>query len=159
MVAAFVHADTHRLKTTQQARQIARPGGVAASLLLRDNLRHRRDIENAYLDAIAGAQIRVLISSAYFLPGRRFRKALQEAARRGVAVTLLLQGRSDHVLMQYPTRALYARLLAAGVRIFEYHQGFLRLSEAGYSAVEAVIVSGRAFRPMKTIARATCGPR
>jgi predicted phosphate transport protein (TIGR00153 family) len=27
----------------------------------------------------------------------------------------------------------------------EFHQGFLRLTEAGYSAVEAVIVSGRAF--------------
>ncbi len=105
-------------------------GSMLGALLIRDNLRHRRDIENAYLDAIAGAQIRILISNAYFLPGGRFRKALQEAARRGVEVTLLLQGRADHVLMQYATRALYARLLSAGVRIFEYHQGFLHAKVA-----------------------------
>jgi cardiolipin synthase A/B len=95
-------------------------GTAKAALLIRDNLRHRRDIENAYMQAIQGARDEILIANAYFLPGRRFRKALLEAARRGVKVRLLLQGRSDHLLLHYATLSLYDRMLSAGVRIFEY---------------------------------------
>ncbi|HYM46858.1 MAG TPA: phospholipase D-like domain-containing protein, partial [Burkholderiaceae bacterium] len=40
------------------------PGGVRAALLLRDNLRNRRTIEGAYLDAFARARHDVLIASA-----------------------------------------------------------------------------------------------
>lgn len=105
-------------------------GSTTAALLIRDNLRHRRDIENAYLAAIASAQSRVLIANAYFLPGRRFRKALLAAAKRGVQVTLLLQGRSDHPLLHYATQSLYDRLLATGVRIFEYEAAYLHAKVA-----------------------------
>ena len=95
-------------------------GTTRAALLVRNNLRHRRDIENAYMQAIQGASDEILIANAYFLPGRRFRKALLWAARRGVKVRLLLQGRSDHLLLHYATLSLYDRMLSAGVRIFEY---------------------------------------
>jgi len=37
--------------------------------LVRDNLRHRHDIEHAYLKAIAEAQGEIIIANAYFLPG------------------------------------------------------------------------------------------
>jgi cardiolipin synthase len=105
-------------------------GPIIAALLIRDNLRHRRDIENAYLQAIQSARREILISNAYFLPGRRFRNALLEAARRGVAVRLLLQGRSDHLLLHYAALSLYDRLLSAGVRIFEYVPGELHAKVA-----------------------------
>ncbi len=98
----------------------ARTGTTAAALLIRDNLRHRRDIENAYLAAIDAAQDEIVIANAYFLPGRRFRKVLLAAAKRGVAVKLLLQGPTDHVLLHYATQSLYDRMLRAGVRVFEY---------------------------------------
>lgn len=105
-------------------------GGMRAALLLRDNLAHRHDIEYAYLDAIRGARRDILIANAYFLPGRRFRAALLLAAQRGVRVSLLLQGRSDHRLFHYATQALYDRLLAAGVRVFEYDQAELHAKVA-----------------------------
>jgi len=98
----------------------ASTGTTAAALLIRDNLRHRRDIENAYLAAIDAAQDEIVIANAYFLPGRRFRKVLLAAAKRGVAVKLLLQGPTDHVLLHYATQSLYDRMLRAGVRVFEY---------------------------------------
>jgi cardiolipin synthase len=47
-----------------------------------------------------------------------------------VAVTVLLQGASDHPLVRYATQGLYAELLAEGVRIFEYRQGFLHAKVA-----------------------------
>jgi cardiolipin synthase len=95
-------------------------GTTKAVLLIRDNLRHRRDIEHAYLHAIHSARNEILIANAYFLPGRRFRTALMSAAKRGVRVRLLLQGRSDHLLLHYATLSLYDRMLRAGVRVFEY---------------------------------------
>jgi cardiolipin synthase len=95
-------------------------GTTAAALLVRDNLRHRRDIENAYLAAIDAARREIVIANAYFLPGRRFRKVLLAAAKRGVVVKLLLQGPTDHLLLHYATQSLYDRMLRAGVRVFEY---------------------------------------
>jgi len=41
-------------------------GNVEAALVLRDNVRHRRDIEEAYLDAIEQAQDELVLASAYF---------------------------------------------------------------------------------------------
>lgn len=105
-------------------------GESRARFLIRDNLRHRRDIEGAYLAAIDGAQREIVIANAYFLPGRRFRHALAEAARRGVRVVLLLQGRVEYVLLHYASRALYGSLLDAGVEIHEYHHSFLHAKVA-----------------------------
>lgn len=105
-------------------------GRQQAMLLIRDNLRHRYDIEQAYLDAIRAAQREIIIANAYFLPGMRFRRALIEAAQRGVRVTLLLQGRVEYRLLHYATRALYGQLLGAGVEICEYHKSFLHAKVA-----------------------------
>lgn len=105
-------------------------GTTKAALLIRDNLRHRRDIEHAYLLAIRSARHEILISNAYFLPGRRFRNALLAAAKRGVSVKLLLQGRVENVLQHYATQSLYDRMLAAGVRVFEYEKAFLHAKVA-----------------------------
>jgi cardiolipin synthase A/B len=59
-------------------------GGVRASLVLRDNLRHRHSIEHSYLSAIRSARQQILIACAYFLPGQRLpaRIGARGAARR-----------------------------------------------------------------------------
>ena len=49
-------------------------GEVQAKFVLRDNFRFRRQIENAYLTALRVARSEVVIASAYFLPGIRFRR-------------------------------------------------------------------------------------
>ena len=88
------------------------------------------DIERAYLSAIRGARSEVIIANAYFLPGKRFRRALYRARERGVRVVLLLQGRVEYFLVHYATRALYHQLLAAGVEIHEYQRSFLHAKVA-----------------------------
>jgi cardiolipin synthase len=105
-------------------------GTTCAAFLVRDNLGHRRDIENAYLDAIAAARKEVFIANAFFIPGRQFREALIAAARRGVKVDLMLQGHAEYRLIQYATQALYADFLAAGIRIHEYRPAFLHAKVA-----------------------------
>lgn len=116
-------------------------GSMRAAFVIRDNLRHRHAIEDAYLEAIARARREILIASAYFLPGVRFRHALRDAARRGVAVTILLQGRVEYALLHYATQALYGELLAAGVSIREYTRGFLHAKVAVVDADWATVGS------------------
>ena len=91
---------------------------------------HRDDIEDAYLAAIGRARSEMLIANSYFFPGSRFRRALAEAAARGVRVMLLLQGRVEYRLLHYASRALYGALLDAGVEIHEYHKSFLHAKVA-----------------------------
>ena len=105
-------------------------GTQVAKLTIRDNLRHRRDIERAYLAGIRTARDEILIATAYFFPGVRFRRALVNAAARGVRVTLLLQARVEYRLLHYASRALYGQLLSAGVAIQEYHRSFLHAKVA-----------------------------
>ena len=107
-----------------------RMGGQTAKFVIRDNLRHRRDIESAYLAAIRTAKQEILIANAYFFPGIRIRRALIAAAERGVRVTLLLQARVEYALLHYASRALYGQLLAAGIGIQEYHRSFLHAKVA-----------------------------
>jgi cardiolipin synthase A/B len=107
-----------------------RAGTQTAKFVIRDNLRHRRDIEHAYLAAIRIAKEEILIANSYFFPGIRFRHALIAAAHRGVRVTLILQARVEYVLLHYATRALYGQLLAAGITIEEYHRSFLHAKVA-----------------------------
>ena len=106
------------------------PSPVRAAFLVRDNLRQRRSIERAYIDAIRAAVRRVDIVCPYFYPGRSFRRALIKAARRGVNVRLLLQGKVDYRFAGLAARVLYDELLAEGVHIYEYQPAFLHAKAA-----------------------------
>ena len=115
------------------ANDLPRPqvaGFQQAAFLLRNNIRHRNTIANAYLEAMRAARVSIIIANAYFFPGLRFRSALTNAARRGIRVTILLQGKSDHPLLHYAAQALYGLLLRAGIQVFEYQQGFLHAKVA-----------------------------
>lgn len=114
---------TNHPKVKQSRRALSRHFARVA-FVVRDNVLHRRDIEYAYLDAIQAAQSEILIANAYFIPGRKFRKALLDAARRGVKVKLLLQGRKEYFLM-FATHAFYSEFLKNGIEIYEYRKSFM----------------------------------
>ena len=109
---------------------LAASGEMEAAFVRRDNLRHRHDIEEAYLEAIASARQEIILANAYFLPGHQFRQALIQAAARGVRVVLLVQGRVEYLLLHYASRALYGVLLDAGIEIYSYHRSFLHAKVA-----------------------------
>jgi cardiolipin synthase len=92
-----------------------------AGFVVRDNLRNRRTIQRAYLQALGRARKSVLLVTPYFAPGRRFRHALAAAARRGVDVTLLI-GVGEFRMQDAVAHSFYPKLLAAGVKIIEYHK-------------------------------------
>ncbi|MCW7541537.1 cardiolipin synthase ClsB [Aquabacterium sp. A7-Y] len=122
-----------RLQATRWARHteaVADTRPMRAAFVVRDNLRQRRTIERAYIEAIRRARERVDLVSPYFYPGRAFRRALRLAAQRGVRVRLLLQGKLDYRIAGLAARVLYDELLAHGVRVYEYMPAFLHAKVA-----------------------------
>ena len=103
---------------------------VYAALVLRDNLRNRSSIEKSYLKAIAQARQDIVIANAYFLPGGKLRRALIKAARRGVKVTVLLQGKYEYFMQYHASRPVYDALLKEGIEIHAYAQSFLHAKVA-----------------------------
>ena len=105
-------------------------GRMHSAFLVRNNIRHRRDIEDAYLLAIGQAQSEIILANAYFLPGLNFCRALLDAAGRGVRVILLLQGMMEYRLLHYASQALLGSFLDAGIVIYEYQKSQLHAKVA-----------------------------
>lgn len=88
--------------------------------------RERSVLANGVVRRIDAARTRAWIMSAYFVPSRRFRKALRVAARRGVDVRLLVPGpKTDHPWVRHAARRYYGKMLRNGVKIFEYQPRML----------------------------------
>jgi cardiolipin synthase A/B len=68
----------------------------------------------------AHARRSIWIASAYFVPSLAEVEALNGAARDGVDVRVLVPSRYDHFWIRLLTRHFYRRLLANGVRVFEW---------------------------------------
>ena len=76
--------------------------------------------------AIAGARERLWMTTAYFAPDRAFEDALCDAARRGVDVRILVNGRQvDKEVARQAGHRSYGKLLEAGARIYEYDKTML----------------------------------
>ncbi|MFC5459649.1 cardiolipin synthase ClsB [Massilia niabensis] len=111
--------ETRRTGVRQPPGEAVRP--MRAGFVVRDNLRNRRTIQRAYLQAIGQARKSVLLANPYFAPGRKFRDALAQAASRGVEVTLLI-GVGEFRLQDAVARSFYPKLLAAGIQVVEYRK-------------------------------------
>ncbi|WP_127475697.1 phospholipase D-like domain-containing protein [Sulfurivermis fontis] len=102
----------------------AAPGHSAGRVTLNEPI--RMEIKRSLLKRLRGAERRIWIASAYFIPSWKIRRALYQAARQGCDVRLLLPGpHTDHPGVRHAGRRYYTKLLAAGVRIFEYQPRFL----------------------------------
>ncbi|MGH8780918.1 phospholipase D-like domain-containing protein [Paraburkholderia sp.] len=99
-------------------------GEPSVAFIARDNLINRRAIEKAYLKAIGQARSEVLLANPYFMPGRKLRRALVFAARRGIDVRLVI-GRKEFAALDYAVPFLYRSLLKAGVKVAEYEKTML----------------------------------
>ncbi|MBF0551567.1 MAG: cardiolipin synthase [Deltaproteobacteria bacterium] len=76
-----------------------------------------------YMSALTHAKRSIYLTTPYFVPDDQMLKALTEATARGVDVKILLPGFSDSNLVFYTSRHYYARLLKAGVKLFEKRGG------------------------------------
>lgn len=136
------HETGERLRRSRRARQRvsesapgpapesgSEPAPSAASglglIIAKTPIRGRYLLKAAHHTLLRNARERIWIANAYFVPTRRIRNALLRAARRGTEVRLLLPGPTDAPLARWASRSQYARLLSAGIRIFEYRARML----------------------------------
>lgn len=87
--------------------------------------REKMHIQRALPLAIRNSRIRCFIASPYFLPPKRVRDALIDAAMRGVDVRIVTAGRTDVTLAKYAGRHLYSLFLKYGVKVYEMKQSAL----------------------------------
>jgi cardiolipin synthase A/B len=110
--------------------RLERPHGRVWALANRVDPRARRGIRALYSTAARSAQSSIELAAAYFLPGRVLIAALQRAARRGVAVRVVVPEKSDVRLVDLACSSLLGKLLRAGVRVFLYRDRILHSKTA-----------------------------
>ena len=93
------------------------------------------------MSAISHAENSIYLTTPYFVPDDQMLKELTEATARGVDVKILLPGFSDSALVFYASRHYYARLLKAGVQLFERRGGMLHAKTAVIDDVWSTIGS------------------
>jgi cardiolipin synthase len=90
----------------------------------RPTMRNRRPAR-VFAALIRQARRRITLSMAYFIPVGAVLRALLRARRRGVAVTVIIPGRSDVQVVQWAARHFYSKLLRRGIRIYERKEQML----------------------------------
>jgi len=95
----------------------------------------------ALISAIESAETEVLITNAYFVPHPQLLQALQDAARRGVKVKLVLPSKTDNAVVYHAGRSFYSDLLEAGVRIYERKSRLLHAKSAVIDGVWSTVGS------------------
>jgi cardiolipin synthase len=119
------------------------------------------NIEALYFLAIACARESLHLTSAYFAPRPAFVEALTDAAERGVDVRVLVPGpHIDKEVVRQAGRAVYEKLLDAGVQIFEYcptmiHAKTLTIDRV-WSSVGSVNFDNRSFQLQDEVTLCVC---
>ncbi len=134
---------------TDELQRALHSGNVAVQVVGNELFRRRHAIHQAYLYAIRNARHYILIENAYFIPTRSIRHALAQAAARGVHVAVALPRHSDVPIVSHASRYLYARLLARGIRIYEWPHAMLHAKTAviddAWSVVGSYNLDRRSF--------------
>ena len=110
------------------------------TLLLSEPGRGHRAFKRALMLDLTRAR-HVQIICAYFVPTWRLRRGLMRVARRGGRVQLILAGHSDIEVSRLASHSLYAKLLRAGVEIYEYQPQILH---AKLLVIDNVVYAGSA---------------
>jgi cardiolipin synthase len=103
------------------------PEAEYCSVRIRRNdwLKRRTEIWRTYFNLINHATESITIMCSYFLPGRRLRKALANAAQRGIKIRVILAGLSDVMVAKWAERYLYNWMFQSGIEVYEYQPSIL----------------------------------
>lgn len=111
--------------------------------------------------AIAGADERVWMTTAYFVPDEPLLTAVRSAAHRGVDVRLLVPERGDSRLVAAASRSFHDELLASGARVWEYGPAMLHaktlIVDRELAVVGSANLDNRSFRLNFEVAAAIYG--
>ncbi|OGR57439.1 MAG: hypothetical protein A2X36_09145 [Elusimicrobia bacterium GWA2_69_24] len=107
-----------------------RPGASRVQVAANQQLLLRRRIRRALLHALRAAETGITIATAYFIPDRGIRRALYDAARRDVRVSILVPEVSDVEAVNLASRRLFESHLRHGLRLFAWPKRVLHAKAA-----------------------------
>ncbi|MBQ6807210.1 MAG: cardiolipin synthase [Lachnospiraceae bacterium] len=81
--------------------------------------------ENVYLNMISYAKKYLYVFTPYLITDNEMNTALKLAAKRGVDVRIVTPGIPDKKLIYWLTQSSYQNLIEAGVKIYQYSDGFI----------------------------------
>ena len=85
----------------------------------------KNEIIRAIIGRIRASKERVWLTSPYFITSSKIRRALRNAAKKGVDVRLIFPGpHSDHKWITYGIHRYYQRLLKAKIKVYEFQPRF-----------------------------------
>lgn len=94
-----------------------------------------------YVSAITFAETSAHFMNAYFVPDNQTLKALEDAARRGVDVKMILPKETDSWMALYAGQYYYSDLLKSGVKIYQRRNALLHAKTAVIDGVWATVGS------------------
>lgn len=131
LLKIFNRTWSHVTKTTPKPiPHVQRIAGRTDVQILESRVTQRYSVHRAYVQAIRRAQHTVRICNAYFIPDRAVKRALINAAARGVRVQLLLAGTTDVPAVRYATHSMYHSLLSQNIEIYEWSGPILHAKTA-----------------------------
>ncbi|SDD02919.1 phospholipase D-like domain-containing protein [Niabella drilacis] len=102
-----------------------KPGGISVGIRRNDWVHNRSEIWKSYFNLLSKAREDVYLVSSYFLPGKRLRRQMKLAARRGVKIRVVTAGLSDVLIAKQAERYLYPWLLRNRIAVYEYRDSVL----------------------------------
>jgi cardiolipin synthase len=115
--------------------------GLPVLPIFASSAKGRRKMRKLIYDSISQSQKSIYLTTAYFTPSRRMLQILENAVLRGADVKLLLPGKSDISAAYYAGRAFFAKLLKAGVEIYNYHGEILHAKTSVFDEMWSIIGS------------------
>lgn len=99
---------------------------VFLQILPSNTLRGQFSIHHALLDLLDSSLSHILLTNPFLLPPLGIKRAIQRAGARGVAVRLIVGGKSDTPFMRWSSSHVYHEFLALPcIEIFEYQPRIL----------------------------------
>lgn len=100
-----------------------------------DWVQGKNEISRSYVEMFQHAQSRIIVLSAYFLPGKILRRTMVQAAKRGVIIKIIVGGVSDVPISRLGEQFMYRWLFRNKMQVYEYQDSILHGKMATYDGV------------------------
>ena len=127
----------------------ATAGHKVVGIVNRDPATSPRIIHDTFVHAITHAQKQIMIINPYLTMCRHIKRALKQAARRGVDVQIMVSAKSDIPITPRIVEYNVHKLMKAGVKVYFFQGGFhhskIMMVDSTYSFVGSANLNSRSL--------------
>ncbi len=139
----------NELQGIEDIKTIAKAGQAPVQLVPSGPGYAEDGIHDLLLTTLYAARKELTLTTPYFVPDNSILAALKSAARRGVAVTIIVPKKNDSKLVHYASRARFGELTRSGVKIMSFQGGLLHSKtitvDNDFSLIGSVNLDMRSF--------------